>query len=192
MILGQRHHIVLIKENKELIHLQGKSNACVEAWQNNLVAAVSGYTVKDARFTIELGRFVVFQGLIKDPLQPDGKTLQPGWRKKGDIWVPDARTKEGKLIIKTITGLGRTHDIVTPKWLKENNLALSCCVTGSGAPLFLETRMTRNKDATEFIVFYPQAEEDSIIPEHLSALGEVLSFSEFYDKYRKTHLYVTL
>lgn len=182
MYLGEKHVIVLISENQEMIDLRNKIKAQIEQWMDDLVKAVGGKDVNDAVFAFEFARFMSFRGFKNKP-------VGTGWRRAEDgYWVPKRSTREGKLIDVTIKVLGSSRKLFAPTYIESKDLDKTITITEEGRIRMLSSTLTMNDAGNEFVLFYPQ--DDSPVPESVTSLGKVLSFGEYWDHYRKTHAYI--
>jgi hypothetical protein len=148
MIVGERHHICLIKGNTELQELQRKSTEDILLWQLNIVKGVSDLTIEDAIFSTD-NLSIFFKGFKKMP-------TSPGWKWKRDRLsvVPAHQSKDGKAIKALIAEIG-PYRFKLPEWLTANNLTYACAVCTDSGIVFVKTEISMNADGSEFLILYP-------------------------------------
>lgn len=187
MKLGEKHRIFLIKGNEELIKLEQDAKAQYEEYSAKVKEAMEN-PEGHLMMLNENSHHIPYGFKTPSPDKDAYRQDQHGY------WVPNKKTKSGKRIHQALRVLG-PFDLPIYTWMAAKKLSVAGLVLDGGQQYFLSTQLSSNKERTEFLLFIPDvtgSQAYSHAVKEAGELGEEISYGNFYDDYRETHVYQVL
>ncbi len=184
-MIGEHYLICIVHDPAEIQAEINKHAEVYDRMVNDVLSVAQGLVEDDLQFFTDLTRSIWFEGCKKLP-------TNPGWKKSRNLYRPDKRIKDGKLIAKFIEGVNKIPTI-SKFWADMHDLYKHIYVIPEPGKLReVYTLLLCTEERDTFAILYPHTEKDPASDEvraKLEAYGELISYGTFYDNYRDSIRY---